>query len=473
MEDNVAVVDVESKSIKPDTKLSEKVIWMLMYILSAIHGLMVIVPGMLSSCITEMKSEFGLSDKEFGMFGTVNGFGSLLGSLAFTLVIENINHKCLICTMLLINCLCHFAFFFKLNYSILLGSRFICGFVCVFCFIYFPMWVDKFAMKKWVNFMQTFVQVANTIGHIFGYFIFLLLGGTQWKYGFLIESISISSLVFIMILIPFKYYDKNYINPDTIKLVNNEGDTSENKTIKEKKETKETQEVSETQIQNTEQEKETIMKDIICNLPYVLCTLYRGNRLFIFVAINFWYSDYLQNSLLEKNPSVIFWSYSITMVWASLIGNILGGVVINKIGGTRSKHIYVAMGVLQFICVIFGLCAPFSSSVLIFTILMSIYILVNSASGILSISASFAVMPKTLTGTATGIYSLTVNLIAFLPAPYAYAFIKNLFSDGSYIMIVLMLYGLFGCFEIMAADIYMRVKKIKIYSSEFKFARVK
>ena len=410
MEDSVQVVSADN--LKPKEKLSENVIWVLMYILSAIHGLMVIVPGMLSSCITEMKSEFSLSDKEFGMFGTVNGFGSLLGSLAFTLVIEKINHKVLICSMLLINCTCHFAFFFKFAYPILLGSRFLCGFVCVFCFIYFPMWVDKFAMKKWVNFMQTFVQVANTIGHIFGYFIFLLLGGTQWKYGFLIESISISSLVFIMILIPFKYYDKNYINPETEKIVNNE-DISENKTIKEKKET--------TNTPKEETEKETVMKDIICNIPYVLCTLYRGNRLFIFVAINFWYSDYLQNSLMEKNPSVIFWSYSI-----SLIGNILGGVVINKIGGTRSKHIYVAMGVLQFICVVFGLCAPFSSSVLIFTILMSIYILVNSASGILSISASFAVMPKTLTGTATGIYSLVVNLIAFLPAPYAYAFIKNL-----------------------------------------------
>ena len=174
MEDTSEVVEI--RNVKEQEKLSEKVIWLLMYILSTIHGLMVIVPGMLSSCITEMKTEFGLSDKEFGMFGTVNGFGSLVGSLAFTLVIERINHKCLITSMLLINCFCHFAFFFKFDYPILLGSRFICGFVCVFCFIYFPMWVDKFAMKKWVNFMQTFVQVANTIGHIFGYFIFLLLG---------------------------------------------------------------------------------------------------------------------------------------------------------------------------------------------------------------------------------------------------------------------------------------------------------
>ena len=131
------------------------------------------------------------------------------------------------------------------------------------------------------------------------------------------------------------------------------------------------------------------------------------------------------------------------------------------------------MGVLQFLCVFFGLFAPFTDSVLIFTILMSLYILINSASGIITISASFAVMPKTLTGTATGIYSLMVNLIAFLPAPYAYAFIKSLVGEGSYIMIVLMLYGLFGCFEIMAADIYMRVKKIKIYKQEFKSAVLK
>ena len=448
MEDSVEAVKINQKD--SDKKLSENIIWLLMYIISTIHGLMVIVPGMLSSCITEMKSEFNLNDKEFGMFGTVNGFGSLLGSLAFTLVIERINHKCLICTMLLINCLCHFAFFFKLEYLILLMSRFICGFVCVFCFIYFPMWVDRFAMKKWINFMQTFVQVANTIGHIFGYFIFLLLGGKQWKYGFLIESLSISSLVFIMILIPFKYYDKNYINPENIQTkTDNDKDNNEL------------------------QEKETIIKDILCNIPYILVTLYRGNRLFIWVAINFWYSDYLQNSLLEKDPQVIFWSYSTTMVIASLIGNILGGVVINKIGGTKSKHIYIAMGVLQFICVVFGLCAPFSTSVLIFTILMSFYILINSAAGILSISASFAVMPKTLKGTATGIYSLVVNLIAFLPAPYAYAFIKNLFNDGTYIMIILMLYGLFGVFEIMIADIYMRIKKIKIYKEEFKYVVVK
>ena len=100
--------------------------------------------------------------------------------------------------MIITNCLCNFVFFFDINYFILLISRFISGFASVFCFIYFPIWVEKFAMEKWENFMQTTVQVANTLGNIIGYFLYLILGSEKYKYGFFIESFSILLLTFIM-----------------------------------------------------------------------------------------------------------------------------------------------------------------------------------------------------------------------------------------------------------------------------------
>jgi hypothetical protein len=303
------------------------------------------------------------------------------------------------------------------------------------------MWVDKFAMRKWVNFMQTTVQLSNTAGHLFGYFIYLMIGSSNWKYGFLIETFTVSCFVLIMAIIPDKYYDKNYESKEYKEIINYELD---------------------------EQEKETIMNDIICNLPYILITLYRGNRLFIFVAVDYWFSDYLQSTLMEKNPSIIFWSYSITMVASNLIGNILGGIIINQIGGAHSKYSFVAMIFLQFISVFFGFLSQITNSVLYFSLLMSLYMLLNSASGIITISASFAVMPKTLTGTATGIYSIIVNLIAFLPAPYAYAFIKSIVGKGSYIMTVLMIYALFGGVELIIAEFYMKIKKIKIHKGEYK-----
>ena len=424
--------------------LSEKVIWLLMSIISLIHGLICISPGILSSYVTELKKEFNLNDEKYGNLGTAYGFGSLLGSLIFALIIRIVNNKYLICGMITINCFCNFIFFFTINFSILLTSRFVSGFASVFCFIYFPIWVENFAMKKWVNFMQTTVQVANTVGNIIGYFIYLILGSHKWKDGFFIESFSILFLVLIMLMIPSRYYNKNK------KIKNNVEITDSKVTQLEKKGL-------------GIDSSENIVKEIFLNFPFIMIVLYRANRIFIFQALNFWFSDYLQNSLSEKNPTVIFWSYSITMVFSSLIGNILGGIIVNKIGGTKSKLSFISMAILQFLSIIFGFFSPITDSVLYFTILMSFYILFNSASGIISISATFAVVSENLAGPANGVYSFIVNLIGFLPAPYFYAILKKILKKESHIIILLMFYGFVGCFELVGADIYMRTKKIRLY----------
>ena len=424
--------------------LSEKVIWLLMSIISLIHGLICISPGILSSYVTELKKEFNLNDEKYGNLGTAYGFGSLLGSLIFALIIRIVNNKYLICGMITINCFCNFIFFFTINFSILLTSRFISGFASVFCFIYFPIWVENFAMKKWVNFMQTTVQVANTVGNIIGYFIYLILGSHKWKDGFFIESFSILFLVLIMLMIPSRYYNKNK------KIKNNVEITDSKVTQLEKKGL-------------GIDSSENIVKEIFLNFPFIMIVLYRANRIFIFQALNFWFSDYLQNSLSEKNPTVIFWSYSITMVFSSLIGNILGGIIVNKIGGTKSKLSFISMAILQFLSIIFGFFSPITDSVLYFTILMSLYILFNSASGIISISATFAVVSENLASPANGVYSFIVNLIGFLPAPYFYAILKKILKKESNIIILLMFYGFVGCFELVGADIYMRTKKIRLY----------
>ena len=154
------------KNIDSNQKLPEILIWILMLILSIIHGLMAFAPGILSSCVIEIKQELKTTDKEFGLFGTLHGCGSFLGSFAFTLIIERVNHKYLICAMLLINCILHLSFYFSLKYPILLINTFLSGFIGIFSILYFPMWVDKFAMKKWANFMQTFLQFTNRFGCI-------------------------------------------------------------------------------------------------------------------------------------------------------------------------------------------------------------------------------------------------------------------------------------------------------------------
>ena len=434
----------------PKILLSKRKIWVLMILISLNHAFLYISPGILSSCITQIKFELKLSDEAYGMFGTINGFGALIGSIIFTLIIERANHKKLIISVLLLNCFCHFAFYLKLSYTALIYSRFISGFATIFCFTYFPQWVDKFGILHWVNFMQTFVQISKTIGNVLGYFIYFILGSKKWNYGFLIESILVTIVVFFMKMIPKDYYNKNYIDPERENELNY---NSYNGVMTE--------------------ERETIMKDILCNFPYILLCLYKSNRFFIYVAIQFWFSNYLQTTLLVQERHVIFFSYSITMIFASFIGNIFGGIILNLIGGPNSKHSFIAMFILQLISVIFGIFSNKINSVYYFNAMMSLYNFFNFASGMISISSSFAIMPKTIKGTANGIFSVVLNLTAFLPAPYAYASIKRIVGDGKYVINVLMYYGCFGCVELIIADLYMRIKKVKLYKEEFRVVTLK
>ena len=434
----------------PKVLLSKRKIWILMILISLNHAFLYISPGILSSCITQIKFELKLSDEAYGMFGTINGFGALVGSIIFTLIIERANHKKLIISVLLLNCFCHFAFYLKLSYTALIYSRFISGFATIFCFTYFPQWVDKFGILHWVNFMQTFVQISKTIGNVLGYFIYFILGSKKWNYGFLIESILVTIVVFFMKMIPKDYYNKNYIDPERENELNY---NSYNGVMTE--------------------ERETIMKDILCNFPYILLCLYKSNRFFIYVAIQFWFSNYLQTTLLVQERHVIFFSYSITMIFASFIGNIFGGIILNLIGGPNSKHSFIAMFILQLISVIFGIFSNKINSVYYFNAMMSLYNFFNFASGMISISSSFAIMPKTIKGTANGIFSVVLNLTAFLPAPYAYASIKRIVGDGKYVINVLMYYGFFGCVELIIADLYMRIKKVKLYKEEFRVVTLK
>ena len=246
-------------------------------------------------------------------------------------------------------------------------------------------------------------------------------------------------------LIPNDYYDKKYIDLER-----------ENK--------------SNTNIDNgivMNEEKETIRKDILCNIPYILLGLYKGNRFFIYVAIQFWFSNYLQTTLSVNERHVIFFSYSITMIFASFIGNIFGGIILSLIGGPNSKHSFIAMCFLQAISVLFGLFSNKINSVYYFNGMMSLYNFFNFASGMISINAGFAIMPKSIKGIANGIFAVVLNLIAFLPAPYAYAYIKGIVGDGKYVINILMYYGMFGCIELIIADLYMRIKKVKLYKREF------
>lgn len=60
--------------------------------------------------------------------------------------------------------------------------------------------------------MQGLVQVSKIFGISIGYSLNSILSLRKWNFGFLLESVLVTIVTFIMYLIPNDYYDKRYID---------------------------------------------------------------------------------------------------------------------------------------------------------------------------------------------------------------------------------------------------------------------
>ena len=416
--------------------LSKPILWLLLILISMNSSFLFITKVILKNCQNQIKFELRLSIQTFDLFRSFNNLGSLLGAIIFSLVIEKVNHKKILISFLLINCLCHFSFYLKLPFIVLLISRFFSGLFSTFCFIYFPFWVDKFGINNWIIFMQGLVQVSKIFGISLGYSINSIFGSRRWNFAFLLESILVTIVTFIMYLVPNDYYDKGYIDMER----ENKIDINVEEKI----------------------EKETMFKDIFLNVPFILLQLYRGKILFINQTVRYLFYNQIDSAVFINEKNLIYHSYIFNKIFSSFLGIVSGSLILIIIGTQYRKFSFLCIFYLQLIaCFLFFLSNKYNS-VVFFNIMICTYNYFNSACEIIALNISFLLMPKTLKATASGILSIIIITLGILPEFNGYKLIKN-FVGESGIINVLMLYGMIGCFELMIADFYMKVNKNKLY----------
>jgi hypothetical protein len=415
--------------------LSKSVIWILLILISINNALISMSPIILHSCQKQIKFELKLSAQMYDLLKTFHNLGALLGSILFTLVIEKINHKTILISFLLINCLCHFSFYLKLSFLAISISRFVSGLVSTFCFIYFPFWVDKFGINNWIGFMHALVQIFRIIGIYFAYFLIYLIGHRKWNFGFLLESVLVTIVTFLMYLAENAYYDQRYIDMER-----------ENKI----------------DINIEKIEKETIVKDIFLNFPFLLLQVSRGKIIFINQIIRYCYNSKVDFNVFINEKNLILHSYLFNTLFVSVIGIITGSLLIYMIGGQYSRYNFLLIFYLQLASCFLGFISNKFNSTSFFNIMICLFNFFISASSIISLIVSFAIMPKTLKGISCGILTIIHNLIGVLPAKKGYNLIKDYFGKQR-IINALMLYGMVGCIELIVADFYMKFNKIKLY----------
>ena len=437
----------------PTVVLSKKVRWFLLYLLSFLAGVIGITGGVFSSGISKIKSDLSLTDEQLGLVGTFGGFGALVGSIIFTVLINILNNKCFLIMCVVINSIGHFMVFITNNFYVLLVGRCIPGVTSNVLLTFFTVWVNKYAVQKYKTAFFTIYQLLSTLGIIWGYVVNLIIGKDQWRYGFLIEIVLEMSVAVILLFVPGKYFDKNLFFFKHNKEDGRKDKESFNHESLFSPEQKKKESNDDT--------KETLCSSVICNLFLILLTIVRSFKCFVFIVFIFWYTDYLETQLHIVNQREIFISFSIAQVASSLAGLLLGGAIGSCVGGYTSKKGPLIILIIMLLATIIGVIVPYIDSIYLFTIAIFFFNTIGFIGAPFEINITFDVVPKRYGGITNGLVSTFVNITAGIPAPTIYGYIKTLYGSQASMNFTMRLYILGSIVMLLALCVKNREDRKK------------
>jgi len=417
-----------------DFSLSRGIRWVLMIIFTLLYVILMFNVGIFTAAITQIKKDLSLEDNQYGLLGSYNGGGKIIGTLIFLLIVNKYNRKYILIIPLFISSISIYLFTIFENRYILYLLRGINGICQVFGFIYFPIWIDQFGIQKRKTLMMTLIQLAAPFGMAGGYLINYLIESKNWRSGFIIEFIGECGLLFLILFFPRIYFSRNiYYKSD--------GDSRKNKRTKindelfdnDKKELFLKAGKGLDSIFYAEAKKSQLTGSFFSNVIsllknklFMFAVLYKSTTQFICAGIGYWIADFLENVLEEKNERVKFQSYLIIIIGGPLIGMVIGGFLGSLTGGYEKKASIVLIFIFQFIASIIGIFVIFCDTANAFNIVIGTFFIFNSAA--VPINSGFILwsVPKEMKGLANGVSNLIVTFLGKFPAPYLYGLINEI-----------------------------------------------
>ena len=452
-----SISDINSKKI--ELVLDRETRWIIMILFVLINAVMMMDSGLFSSASSIIKKTLKINDQLFGLFGSCNHSGRIIGTIIFMIIFNKFNRKYLLLLPLYINTLALFSFTITNIISILFIARILNGLCTTFGFIYFPIWIDQFGIQTKKTMMMSMIQMAPPIGLVLGYLQNTILTSEKYKLSLLIQSIILFCLITLLLFIPqiffshkisFHSHFDGVAKLNEIEEINNS--TEKPKSISNNK----NKEISivRPSIYNINEEINnndnlTILKKlklIFFNKIFITTVLYKSTNLFICSAIGFWLTNYIENIFEENRLYHKLYSYIIIIVIGPISGMILGGIIGSLIGGYEKRNSLLVILIFQMLASFIGFLIPTAKNLKIFVLFFAIFNAFSSA--VIPVNAGLILwsVPKNLKGFANGVSSLITTFIGKLPAPFLYGVLQQNFSyvNKKIGMITLMFFPLLG-----------------------------
>ena len=169
---------------------------------------------------------------------------------------------------------------------------------------------------------------------------------------------------------------------------------------------------------------------IIFSEPLFICSILTLSLLyFIVTCVQYWTSDYMLIALEIEDETKRLYAFSIVCLTSPTCGLLIGGYIVDYLGGYSNKNSLLFCFVLAILSIIPAIPLPLVNSYYLYAILL--WILLFFGAGILPTLQGIiiACLPKNIQGSGNSFVIFFYNLVGYLPAPFVYGFFKEYFDD--------------------------------------------
>lgn len=412
--------------------------------------------GLFISASDEIKKDFQLSERAFGIFGSLFDLGKILGGIILTLIISKISRKLLIILLLFLNGSLATSFMFISDKIAIMIIYFFLGITNMSLAVYVPIWVDQFAINKYKTLCLTLVQFGEAFGLSFGYILNYFVTPNGYKIGFLIEGILLEISAFILIFFSSLYFSSRV-------LIIKEANDTEKFNIKSSNENNKEKSDSIASLFRIRQSNEstyeldfvTKIQVIMTNPVFITAVLSMTIMLTSQTGFNFWVIDYMTNTLKMQKPNQKLIAY-IGLTMAGPAGGLITSLIVTL---TLGNYEHTFSPFVMFILYLFA-CAAGNSLIYFDSIgpffgFGVLYVVLCASAKPMIQGLCITSTTQSLKGTEFAIANLIINLFGIVPSPYLYGILHDKFkkNDNRFAMGCLMKYFILGVIINFAAVI--------------------
>ena len=451
----------KTKENKPKEYLSRYIRMTLFFLFLTFSVLLDLDPGIIVSSYKSFTQDLNINDLQYGSLDSITTIGKIISLLIYMIIIHKNHRKFIIVITSFFHGLYFYGYFLNDNYYYIAILKFFASFCKVFINIYIPVWIDQFGIKKYKTLLLTIIHMVKPYGRIIGAWISTVIFDNDWKKASFYCGIIFFILSFCLFIIPQKYYSTKYMvveekrkNSENFDEKLSKNKMSDNIIRNEKENVNDIEYFNNTKKdidENNNYKKEKLIDDkktyeekkrlkslslwnkikvVVFNPCFIFSSFSRACLFSIFQIIHLFLKEYTFEALNYNDEITYFYYYSLTTIFAPLLGFLIGGTICNKfLGGYESKNsicIIIFFGTLAlFLNYLIRNSNDFNNLILyIFGYFLSVSAFLPTISGYIIHSLN-----KELKGFGSSLDNLINNLLGKLPSPIVYGVINYKYKN--------------------------------------------